>query len=252
MNPSVTVITWGVTGMESDVEQSKACSVCKQILPYEAFGKIAKSKTGRRSQCNNCRKLESRSYRQRYPDKKREADRLYYLTNTEKVKANVRKYVIENSEFVSQYRKAYRERNAERIAEGKRDWRKRNSDWADNASKRWQENNRELVRKYHQEGRKRNPDRDKNYYLANRHRYRAASARRRRVIANQPKFKITAKDFEKIMHQPCIYCGGKAEHLDHVIPIARGGLHKIGNLAPACAKCNLSKSAKFVTEWRYR
>jgi 5-methylcytosine-specific restriction endonuclease McrA len=54
------------------------------------------------------------------------------------------------------------------------------------------------------------------------------------------------------MRQPCIYCGAKAEHLDHIIPISRGGLHKVGNLAPSCAKCNLSKSAKFVTEWRYR
>jgi len=234
------------------LEQSKACSVCKQILPLESFGKSANSKTGRRSSCNNCRKIESKSYRERYPDKKREMDRLYYLANTEKVRANVRRYTKENAEFVAQFRKAYRERNAEKIAEGKRDWRRRNATWADDASKRWQEANRELVRKYHRTSRERNPDRDKKYYQANKHRYRAASARRRRVIANQPKFKVTAKDFERIMRNPCIYCGAKAQHLDHVIPIARGGLHKIGNLAPACAKCNLSKSAKFVTEWRYR
>ncbi|WP_431863023.1 HNH endonuclease [Microbacterium algeriense] len=41
-------------------------------------------------------------------------------------------------------------------------------------------------------------------------------------------------------------------HLDHVMPIARGGSHSIGNLTAACARCNLSKGALTVMEWRMR
>ncbi|MFD9903142.1 HNH endonuclease [Streptomyces sp. NPDC059063] len=47
----------------------------------------------------------------------------------------------------------------------------------------------------------------------------------------------------------CLYCGGPFEHLDHFIPIAKGGAHCIENLVPACAPCNLSKSDKLPWVW---
>lgn len=234
------------------MEQSKACSRCEQILPYEAFGKIANSSTGRRSACNVCRKAESKSYRQRHPDKKREGDKRYYLANMEKIKAHRKQYRQANAEYIAEWQKVYRANNADKIAEMKRAWRKRNADWADDASKRWQAANQDLVRRYKQISKARYPNRDRDYYLANTAKFRAASVRRRAKEAQAKQFLVTNKDIKKIMIRPCIYCGAKAEHLDHVIPIAKGGLHSIGNLAPACARCNLTKGAKFVTVWRYR
>lgn len=47
-----------------------------------------------------------------------------------------------------------------------------------------------------------------------------------------------------VMHDPCVYCGGKAEHLDHIQPVTRGGEGTWDNLAPACARCNQSKQTK--------
>jgi 5-methylcytosine-specific restriction endonuclease McrA len=49
----------------------------------------------------------------------------------------------------------------------------------------------------------------------------------------------------------CWLCGtqlweGVNAHLDHVLPIARGGVHCVDNLRPACAPCNLSKGAKYT------
>jgi len=37
-------------------------------------------------------------------------------------------------------------------------------------------------------------------------------------------------------------------HMDHVVPVSRGGLHCAENLLPACASCNLSKGAKLLEE----
>lgn len=37
-----------------------------------------------------------------------------------------------------------------------------------------------------------------------------------------------------------------------MIPLARGGTDYIGNIVPACGKCNSSKNASTVTEWRLR
>lgn len=45
----------------------------------------------------------------------------------------------------------------------------------------------------------------------------------------------------------CQYCGAKASdgvklHVDHVIPVSRGGKTVLDNLVTACEKCNLGKS----------
>lgn len=50
--------------------------------------------------------------------------------------------------------------------------------------------------------------------------------------------------------QICHLCGERVEevsdiHLDHVIPIARGGSHSASNLAVAHAACNLRKGANY-------
>lgn len=47
----------------------------------------------------------------------------------------------------------------------------------------------------------------------------------------------------------CAYCGARAEHLDHVVPLSRGGADVESNMVPACAPCNLSKGAKTLDEW---
>lgn len=49
----------------------------------------------------------------------------------------------------------------------------------------------------------------------------------------------------------CAYCGDRpVEHRDHVVPVSRGGSNYIGNILPACAKCNLSKGRLTLMEWR--
>lgn len=37
---------------------------------------------------------------------------------------------------------------------------------------------------------------------------------------------------------------------DHVVPLSRGGRHSIGNLLPACKRCNQEKNAKTIMEWK--
>lgn len=79
-----------------------------------------------------------------------------------------------------------------------------------------------------------------------------ASKHRRRAFcraADAP----TADQLAAILRDPCLYCGDPAEHVDHFIPLARGGTHTLDNLVPACAACNLSKGAKLPDlEWAGR
>jgi site-specific recombinase XerD len=41
----------------------------------------------------------------------------------------------------------------------------------------------------------------------------------------------------------CFYCGGRAQVVDHALPVAHGGTNHAVNLVAACSSCNASKSA---------
>ena len=49
-----------------------------------------------------------------------------------------------------------------------------------------------------------------------------------------------------------VYEGREGLHIDHVIPIARGGAHAMDNLRPACAPCNHMKHSSTLDEYRDR
>lgn len=66
---------------------------------------------------------------------------------------------------------------------------------------------------------------------------------------------ISESDLQKMLNRfdgRCAYCGEKGEMtMDHVVPLSRGGSNSIGNILPACKRCNSSKSARFISEWRF-
>jgi 5-methylcytosine-specific restriction endonuclease McrA len=51
----------------------------------------------------------------------------------------------------------------------------------------------------------------------------------------------------------CFWCRAmirpRKAHTDHIIPLAKGGSHAVGNLCISCAPCNLSKNAKELHRW---
>jgi 5-methylcytosine-specific restriction endonuclease McrA len=51
----------------------------------------------------------------------------------------------------------------------------------------------------------------------------------------------------------CRYCGKYIRgvyHLDHVTPVAQGGVNSTKNLVVACPSCNMSKGARTPWQWR--
>lgn len=61
-----------------------------------------------------------------------------------------------------------------------------------------------------------------------------------------------ARTVRRFLHS-CAYCGACGPlHMDHVVPLSRGGTHSIGNVLPACVGCNLGKHAMFLAEWKLR
>lgn len=87
-----------------------------------------------------------------------------------------------------------------------------------------------------------------------RERMRRRHVTRRSVLNGSKGPSHTLKDWIALLARyrgMCAYCGiRKAEHRDHVFPIARGGIDSIGNILPACPSCNCSKGSKLLYEWK--
>lgn len=80
--------------------------------------------------------------------------------------------------------------------------------------------------------------------------------RRARKYGNPGYVGVSGADWAAIKRRAngtCTYCGALVANLvmDHVIPLARGGRHAIGNIAAACVTCNSAKTDLFVSEWRH-
>lgn len=96
----------------------------------------------------------------------------------------------------------------------------------------------------------------RDYYL--RHQLEAfEKVNRRLALIARDKRQITGRDVKRLFDRHrgcCAYCGKRPKHLelDHVIPLSRGGRHAIGNLLPACRRCNRSKHSRLLVEWRGR
>ena len=103
-----------------------------------------------------------------------------------------------------------------------------------------------------------NPKHTTDWCRRNPQRALETSRRRRARLVGAETFSVSARDIAKLMarfQHSCAYCRvalGSACHIDHVVPLARGGSNGIGNLVPACPSCNLSKNSRLLSYWRYK
>lgn len=150
-------------------------------------------------------------------DNKREYDRRYYIANRERISEASKAYVNKHPEKTKAYRKAYAETHrAENIARVKA-WLKNNPGRAHSTR-----------RKHHE-------------------RFKSLTHRDKQAISEWVK---TLRAKRQVR---CYWCGrkisGKHIHIDHVIPVSKGGHFTIDNLAASCPPCNHSKSAKPIAKW---
>jgi 5-methylcytosine-specific restriction endonuclease McrA len=117
-----------------------------------------------------------------------------------------------------------------------------NMDIPNRTMREWKEDNAEKIK-----------EQQRQYNLANPEIRKNTDNRRRTKKLSNGVYEISKKELKRIYSSPCFYCGStNSIHADHVIPISKGGRHSIGNLLPACAKCNMSKGSKLLIEWRGR
>lgn len=206
----------------------KICTKCNTEKQESDFRK-RKSKSGLQSHCKLCEKEYSLKYQQTLKHKQT-SEYSKNLTDEQKNK-------------IKAAQKIYRLNNKEKEALRK---------------KRWAADKLEILK-----------EKAKNYYVNNKDRIKNNSAKYKKtnkgkevgklVKAKRNSLKkttsdntITAdslRDLRTKQNNSCYYCNISFLqipeyhiHLDHYIPISKGGIHSITNVVWSCAKCNQHKS----------
>jgi len=178
--------------------------------------------------------------------------REYRENNRDYLKAKNAAWYIANKEKIKEY-KASRVRE-NRIHSQNYYWKNRDSiltsEMNKAKSRRWRANNREQERVRVREMRW------KNIELTRIRAREYTSRRKSKILGNPWSLSISDNDLSRLLRDKCCgYCRTaiiNTPHLDHIIPISRGGRHSISNLIISCQLCNLTKYNFTVAEWRYR
>lgn len=195
---------------------TKFCNGCQQHLPLTQFNKRSSTPSGLASKCKSCCADYCRQWYKNNADKQKEQSSKWYSEHREYATEWVKERRAENPE-------KFRQRDKERYSVNPDIKLRRNNEWA-----------------------KANPGKVK----ARGHRARA----RKREAPGQ----FTAADIDQIRAGQtdkhgalrCWICGKPmtSYHIDHFIPLIKGGTNDAGNLRLACPKCNMSKGGKHPHE----
>lgn len=139
-------------------------------------------------------------------------------------------------------KKTYSERRATANAAYLR-WAKENPDELRAQQKRFRDKNAKKIRERINGWKKRNP-----------HKIKAQNARRRAMRTSSECDYSSAELLQMYEDQGrlCAYCEIPLDgqyHVEHMVPLSRGGLNRIENIAIVCVPCNLSKGVNTVEEF---
>ena len=150
--------------------------------------------------------------------------------------------IIRNKEKAKEYRK----KNRKKLSDAKRIWRAEKHDKHLAWSRKYRERNKEKLREWAREAAKKNPDK-----------YNAYSRKKRAIKRNANHEPYTDTEILEIYGNNCHLCNEPIDlsaprsagkegwqyslHIDHLIPLSKGGDDNIKNVRPAHAICNLQK-----------
>ena len=221
----------------------KRCGEAKQLSEYYRSGS-AYDKTCKQCRCEQVAAWRSANqehvcaYEKQYTDRRRVNHKAWCEANKERRREQLRRYHAENKDAINERRrnapalKAYHEKNKGRIAERKRKYYEEN-----------REHHLSVVRSWSKE----NPDKRR----ASRHRRRTNELTSGENFTSADLSAIRAAQTDSKGRLICWRCGKPIKgtpHLDHWIPLAKGGSNGPGNLHYMHAHCNVSKSDKLPAE----
>lgn len=158
-----------------------------------------------------------------------------------------------NKQYAAERNRAYREANSERLKEVRAEWYRENRDAITESHRVYNQKNAEKVSAYHEAYRERNQEKIRAYRKVNKdERARIQENRRAREIGGGVLSRGLSKRLLALQRGKCASCSNdlaNGKHLDHIMPLARGGAHEDHNIQLLCPRCNLKKRAKDPIAW---
>lgn len=218
----------------------RTCTRCHIEYPatLEHFKAHPNGKYGLSSWCISCHDEYQVEYRTKNRERRRSYNKNYDATH----KDQRRQYYDANKAHITAYHHQYYIDNKDRHRELHKQWCQRNPDYR--------------RQKYHER-----PEYFRAKARQSRRKHHAKILIRNRVYKNRKRSadgSYDAQDIGLILKSQknlCWWCGCELEkvyHIDHRVPLSRGGSNNLDNLCATCPTCNLSKNDKLPHEWNGR
>ena len=219
------------------------CKTCHKDKPETEFHTTGKNKTLKK-ECKECINEKRRLKRKQDPETAKALDRARYLKDREKRLLTSNNYRNKNSEKIKKRKQEYRAKNKEQLAIKHKNYYKENKAALLEKQKLYYQQHKTEIANYKKQYNK--TEKGRCSIKNGRHAYRSRKL-------STCDCTITAKTLAELMvlqQYCCFYCNTPLDlkdrntHLDHYMPLSKGGAHSISNVVWSCAACNLTKNNK--------
>ena len=231
---------------------TKICTKCGEELPAtsEYFNKHPQGKFGFNSKCKACEKEYKKKYYQQNKDgkikdyltknqekireSKKEYRKEYYKNNRDELLKQKKQYYEDNKERMLKYGKEHYKKNKDKILEYQKVYYQKNKD---GKIKDYLVENKDIIKNRKRVYDRKHRTKNKSYYLALSKKYKLSKKNQVPEFAN---LNLITKIYESCP---------EGYHVDHMVPISKGGLHWESNLCYLPASINSAKRAKSIEEF---
>lgn len=213
---------------------TKYCRGCSRDLPRDAFQKCNTRPCGLQAKCRECRAAAAVEYRARTKERRDAYNKEWYAANADRVHE---RYLRQRPERLQAMRDRWAAMTLEERRAESRAYYEKDIEKSREQRRRWQAANAEERKVYMRA-----------YYETNRSRFGDYRDARTQRIKDQFVEEVDALILLERHDGVCGICGGDVDpldyHIDHVVPLIRGGEHSYANTQPAHPLCNRRKGRR--------